>query len=86
MDRERERNPFKVQHSCGSFSSSKRVYKKQSSLCAKALFYSTKVNGETYNREWLVYSPAKGRAYCFVCKLFPNSASFSALASDLFRL
>ena len=79
-----ERGSSEVQHSCGPFSSSKRVYKKQSRFCTKALFYATKVNGETYSREWLVYSPAKGRVYCFVCKLFPNHASSSALASDGF--
>ena len=61
-----ERGPSKVQHSCGPFSSSKQEYKKQSRFCTKALFYATKVNGETYSREWLVYSPAKGRVYCFV--------------------
>ena len=79
-----ERSPSELQHSCGPFSSSKRVYKKQSRFCTKALFYATIVNGETYSREWLVYSPAKGRVYCFVCKLFPTHASSSALASDGF--
>ena len=79
-----ERGPSEVQHSCGPFSNSKRVYKKQSRFCTKSMFYSTKVNGETYSREWLVYSPEKGRVYCFVCKLFPNHASSSALASDGF--
>ena len=79
-----ERGPSEIQHSCGPFSSSKRVYKKQSRFCTKALFYATKVNGETYSKERLVYSPAKGRVYCFVCKLFPNHASSSALASDGF--
>ena len=42
-----ERSPSSVQHSCGPFSTSKRVFKKQSRFCTKALFYSTKVNGET---------------------------------------
>ena len=77
-----ERGPSEVQHSCGPFSNSKRVYKKQSRFCRKSLFYSTKVNGETYGREWLVYSPTKGRGYCFVCKLFPNHGV--ALATDGF--
>ena len=49
----------------------------------KLSVFSTKVNGEAYSREWLVYSPAKGRVCCFVCKLFPNHAS-STLASDGF--
>ena len=56
-----KRGPSEVQHSFGPFSSSKRVYKKQSRFCTKALFYATKVNRETYSREWLVYSPTKGR-------------------------
>ena len=60
------------------------MYKKQSRFCIKALFHSTKVNGETHSREWLVYSPAKRQIYCFVCKLFPNHASSSASASDGF--
>ena len=44
-----ERGPTEVQHSCGPFSSSKRVYRKQSKFCTKTLFYETKVNGETYS-------------------------------------
>ncbi|XP_032893241.1 zinc finger MYM-type protein 5-like [Amblyraja radiata] len=80
-----ERGPSQVQHRCGPLSNSKRVSKKQSRFCTKALFYSTKVNGETYSREWLVYSPSKGRIYCFVCKLFPNIASSAtSLASEGF--
>ena len=55
-----ERGSSLVQHSCGPSSSFKRVYKKQSMFCTKALFYSTEVKSETYSREWLVYSPAKG--------------------------
>ena len=58
-----ERGPSRVQHSCGPFSNSKRMYITQSRFCTKALFYSTKSNGETYNREWLVYSPSKGRVF-----------------------
>ena len=46
-----ERTLSVVQHSCGPFSSSKRRNKKQSRFCTKALFFSTKVNGETYSRE-----------------------------------
>ena len=48
------------------------------------MFFSTKVNGETYCREWLVYSPAERRVFCFVCKLFPSNASCSALDSHGF--
>ena len=42
-----------------------------------------KVNGETFNREWLIYSPALGCVFCFVCKLF--EASKFALASTGFK-
>ena len=43
-----------------------------------------KANGETNSKKWLGYSTAKGRIYCFVCKLFPNHASSSALDFDAF--
>lgn len=42
-----ESGPSQVQPCCGPFSNSKRVYKNQSRFYTKALFYSTKVNGET---------------------------------------
>ena len=34
------------------------------------MFFLTKVKGETYRREWLVYSPAKGWVHSFVCNSF----------------
>ena len=46
------------------------------------MFYPKRANGEKYCREWLVYSPATGRVYCFVCKLFSNSST--PLSSDGF--
>lgn len=33
-------------------------------------FTRTMNNGETVNREWLIYSLSMGTTYCYVCKLF----------------
>ncbi|CAM1308648.1 Uncharacterised protein r2_g1872 [Pycnogonum litorale] len=59
----------------GPFEKSKRSFKNQVRYCSKGLFCSKKVNGERYNREWLVYSPTTGRVYCFVCKLLSTSST-----------
>ena len=57
--------------------------KKQSRLCTKALFYSTKVNGEKCNREWLIYSPQKAEILLCLQTLSKLYTS-SAFASDGF--
>ena len=50
------------------------------------LFSSTKSNGETCPREWLVYSPAEGKVYCFVRKLSTKwSENDSSLAAIIFH-
>ncbi|XP_013772657.1 zinc finger MYM-type protein 5-like [Limulus polyphemus] len=76
------KGPSECQHWNGPFENSKRPLKNQDRYCLKGLFQSRKVNGEIYDREWLVYSPTTGCVYCFVCKLF--STSTAALASGGF--
>lgn len=76
------KGPSECQHWNSSFENSKRSFKNQVRYCSKGLFQNRKVNGEVYDREWLVYSPTTGSIYCFVCKLF--SSSTTALASDGF--
>ena len=69
------KGPSDCQHWDSSFENSKRVYKNQARYCSKNLFQCRRVNGEIYNREWLLYSPTTGSVYCFVCKLFKPSTS-----------
>ncbi|XP_075215272.1 zinc finger MYM-type protein 5-like [Lycorma delicatula] len=80
-----EKGPSQVQYHCVPFLNSKREYKNWSRFCTKAIFYSIKANGEKYTLEWLVYSPSKGRVFCFVCKLFPNIASSATALSEGFN-
>ncbi|XP_075232504.1 zinc finger MYM-type protein 1-like [Lycorma delicatula] len=77
-----EKVPSQVQYHCGPFLNSKREYKNRSRFCTKAIFYSTKANGEKYTPEWLVYSPSKCRVFCFVCKLFSNTASSATVLTS----
>lgn len=39
----------------------------------QAMFSRQLPNKEIVQREWLIYSPAKGKVYCFACKLFSHS-------------
>lgn len=72
------RGPDDCQHHDGPFEASLRTFNdgKQKRYCSKKIFLGTKANGETYTREWLIYSPTTGCVYCFVCKLF-NSVKAS---------
>ena len=83
-----EKGPSEIQHWDGPFTASKQVYKNQSRSCSRNVFSSTKSNGETYPREWLVYFPTKRKVYCFVCKLFTkwseNDSSLAAIISHGF--
>ena len=37
------------------------------------LFYTTSRNGESQNRQWLLYSPLRGSVYCFYCVLMRSN-------------
>lgn len=78
-----ESGPSTCQNADNDFKSSKMVYQDRDRYCSKNLFVGKKVNGETFNRDWLIYSPASGCVFCFVCKLFETSKS--ALASTGFK-
>ena len=75
-----EKGSEECQNANGSFQSSRRSYvtkgnKTTTRMCNTGFFYSKKVNGEQYKRDWLIYSPKNGSVYCFVCKLFSESSS-----------
>ncbi|XP_065662705.1 uncharacterized protein LOC136085335 [Hydra vulgaris] len=59
------------------------MYQDRDRYCSKSLLMGKKVNGETFNREWLIYFPALGCVFCFVCKLFELSKC--ALASTGYK-
>lgn len=77
-----KKGPLDCQHRNGPFDKSKREFTNASRYCSKNIFHGTKINGEKYDRDWLVYSPATGCVYCFVCKIF--SASSTSLANEGF--
>ena len=63
-----------------NFENSIRFYdeangKKKKRILQKSLFHRQLKNGETINREWLIYSPSKGVVFCFVCHLFSHDHS-----------
>lgn len=41
--------------------------------CQPSMFERHLKNGEIVNRSWLCFSPAKGKVYCYVCKLMGTS-------------
>lgn len=49
----------------------------------QASFIFKKPNGESVQREWLIYSPSKGAVYCFPCRLFSkDNGAFSTSGYD----
>lgn len=70
--------PKKCQNRSGPFAASRREFPNQIRFCTERLFNGLKKNGESYERDWLLYSPAKGNVYCFCCKLLsPSTSKFS---------
>lgn len=64
------KGPVSCQNRTASFAASERQYKHQKRSFSKSLFTKSLGNGEAVPREWLLYSPSKGAAFCFVCLLF----------------
>ncbi|GBP34153.1 hypothetical protein EVAR_30704_1 [Eumeta japonica] len=75
-----DHGPENCQHHQGPFHESRHTYASGKSVCfcTPRLFFGKKANGETYKREWLLYSKTKGSLYCFVCKLFGNKSIATA--------
>ena len=72
------KGPSDCQHSEGPFDSSRRVFNGTTKHCTSNIFRGTKMNGEPYSRDWLLFSPQTGNVYCFVCLLFcPGNTRFS---------
>lgn len=64
------------------FNQSARVYHQtgkppETRKCKAEFFYKHLKNGDRVKRDWLLYSPSRGRVYCFVCKLFDTSSMSS---------
>ncbi|XP_065652906.1 zinc finger MYM-type protein 5-like [Hydra vulgaris] len=78
-----ENGPLKCQNPDYNFKSSKMMYQDRDRYCSKSLLMGKKVNSEMFDREWLIYSPALGCVFCFVCKLFKPSKC--ALASTGYK-
>ena len=54
------------------FSKSGRQFGDKKRFVQKEYFSRHLKNGEIVTRDWLIYSPSKGRVFCYVCKLFSN--------------
>lgn len=62
------------QNLCADFSKSERVYADQKRTLSLNFFKSVLPNGETYTRDWLLFSASTGKLYCIPCCLFqPDS-------------
>lgn len=67
-----------VQHINSDFLSSKKLYDKEDypRLCQKSFFtYTHKPTNKTHLRDWLCYSEAKGKLFCFVCIVTDSGCS-----------
>lgn len=70
-----KRGPLYFQNRAETFPSSERQYKTRKHYMSAHLFSRKAVNGEAYERHWLMLSKSKGFVYCFMCKLFSSNPS-----------
>ena len=54
------------------FSISGRQFGDKKRFVQKEYFSRHLTNGDIVTRDWFIYSPSKGRVFCYVCKLFSN--------------
>ena len=54
------------------FSKSGRQFGDKKRFVQEEYFSRHLTNGEIVTRDWLIYSPSKGRVFCYVCRLFSN--------------
>jgi len=65
------------QHKDADFSASRRSYKEQQRFFNRQMFRRTHPSTkEVFERSWLCYSPATGKAFCFYCRLFSAENEF----------
>ncbi|XP_046742929.1 zinc finger MYM-type protein 1-like [Diprion similis] len=74
-----QKGPSSCQNRDCDFNGSARSYEEGSKTkirtLQKSLFKRRLQNGETVDREWLLYSPSEGHVYYFVCRLFASEVS-----------
>lgn len=73
--------PETCQNKDADVAASERQHKHQKRYFSKTLFTRKLANGESVEREWLLYSPSKGSVFCFACKLFGDSDFQSAFTT-----
>ena len=61
--------PERCSNRDSDFRDTKRAYSSQSRYLQRSMFSGTLPNGQTTDRSWLIYSPAKKCVYCFCCRL-----------------
>nr|XP_039261934.1 zinc finger MYM-type protein 1-like [Styela clava] len=64
-----QQGPENFQHKEGPFA------KREGRSLSKHWFETLSSNGECFQRKWLIYSPCKQAAFCFVCFLFSKCES-----------
>jgi hypothetical protein len=69
-----------IRNTTTDFSASERTYPDRKRVLSSEHFRRRKVNGETVQREWLIYSPTTGSVFCVPCKLYSNSTQALATA------
>lgn len=63
------------------FSNSVRIYPDKKRTLSDKIFSCVLPNGETYNRDWLLYSKSKGLVFCVPCLLFQIESKQTAFST-----